>query len=343
MLGSGELSAAPEAKAETVIVLENDLSRRGLPEQVAAILGGAKHVISLDFMDHATTRASQAVLPAGSFAESDGTFINYEGRAQRFFQVIAPAGAVQESWRWLRDLMIAAGHLPADAWSGLDEVLADLGIEHPALMGVREAAPPASEMKWARSSRRFSGRTSILANISVHEPKPPGDPDAPLTFTMEGNAAPPPPPLLSRYWAAGWNSVQSLNQLQQEVGGPLRDGDPGVLLLKPDGEALWHACPPPPGPPQDGLLAVPLHHIFGSEELSNHSAAIAERSSRPYLAMNAAEAAKRDLRGEVHFTIGTTDYRLPLHIVPELPDGVAGFPAGFPETGGIVPNTIIPI
>jgi len=343
MLGGGDFSAAAGAKAETVIVLENDLFRRGSSEKLAELLDSAKHVISLDFMDHATTRAAQAVLPAGSFAESDGTFINYEGRAQRFFQVIASAGAVQESWRWLRDLMVAAGHLPTGAWNGLDEVLADLGVEHPALREVREAAPAADGIKWARSSRRFSGRTSILANISVHEPKPPGDPDAPLTFTMEGNAAPPPPELLSRYWAAGWNSVQSLNQLQQEVGGPLHGGDPGVLLLRPDGEASWHACPPPFPPPKDGLLAVPLHHIFGSEELSNHSAAIIERSPRPYLAMNTAEAAKRVFDGEVHFTLGATEYHLPLQIIPELPDGVAGVAAGFPETAGIVPNTIIPI
>lgn len=343
MLGGGDLSEAAEAKAETVIVLENDLFRRGSDEQVVRLLGDAKHVISLDFMTQGTTRASQAVLPAGSFAESDGTLVNYEGRAQRFFQVIAPGPVIQESWRWLRDLMIAAGHLPAGAWSGLDEVLADLGVEHPALQAVRDAAPSALEMKWSRSSRRFSGRTSILANLSVHEPKPPDDPDAPLTFTMEGSAETPPPELLTRYWAAGWNSVQSLNQFQREVGGPLRGGDPGILLIKPDGEPAWHACPPPFIPVEDGLVAVPLHHIFGSEELSSHSGPITQRTPQAYLAMNAAEAAKRVLRGELHFMIGATDYRLHVRIIPELPDGVAGVPAGFAETAGIVPNTILPI
>lgn len=329
LLGGKPLSQA--AGAETVIVLENDLFRRLSREDAATILGGAKHVITLDAIESPTSRASHAVLPAGSFAESDGTFINYEGRAQRFFQVIAPAGVLRESWRWLRDLMIAAGHLPAGAWAGLDEVLADFCVEHPALAGVRDAAPSAAEGKWARASRRFSGRTSLLANLSVHEPKPPDDPDTPLSFTMEGSGETPPPELLSRYWSPGWNSVQALNQFHS--------GDPGVRLLESNGEMKWHA--PVVQSPPTGLLAVPLHHIFGSEELSRLAPAIAERCPQAYLAMNAAEAARRNFDGEVAFTLGTTDYRLPLRIVPELPDGVAGFPIGFPETAGIPPNVVI--
>ncbi|MFM7968784.1 molybdopterin-dependent oxidoreductase [Aeromonas sp. A-5] len=49
------------------------------------------------------------VLPAASFAEADGTVVNMEGRAQRFFQVYAPAFydadiQVREGWRWLAAL-----------------------------------------------------------------------------------------------------------------------------------------------------------------------------------------------------------------------------------------------
>jgi len=38
------------------------------------------------------------VFPAGSFAESDGTFVNNEGRAQRFFQVFVPQDPIVEAW-----------------------------------------------------------------------------------------------------------------------------------------------------------------------------------------------------------------------------------------------------
>ena len=67
----------------------------------------------------------------------------------------------------------------------------------------------------------------MLADVSVHEPKPPADPDTPLAFSMEGYQDQPPAPLISRYWSPGWNSVQALNKFQQEVGGPLKGGDPG--------------------------------------------------------------------------------------------------------------------
>ena len=54
-------------------------------------------------------------------------------------------------------------------------------------------------------------------------PEPPHDPDAPLSFSMEGFHGPPPAALIPRYWAPGWNSVQALNKFQEEVGGPLSE------------------------------------------------------------------------------------------------------------------------
>jgi NADH-quinone oxidoreductase subunit G len=330
--------------ADTIIVLENDLFRRLSHDEAKDFLDGAKHIIALDGLENPTTRLAQVVLPAGTFAESDGTFVNQEGRAQRYFQVIAPSGEVQESWRWLRDLMIVGGQLPPGSWIELDDVLADLAVEHPSLAAVKDAAPSVEDGKWARASRRFSGRTSIFADLSVHEPKPPDDPDAPLSFTMEGSAENPPPPLLNRYWSAGWNSVQALNQFQKEVGGPLRGGDPGVRLLQGIAPIAWfESIPSAFSPPAAGLLAVPMHHIFGSEELSPLAPAIAERVPTPWIALNAVETAKHGFNGEATFTLGSANYRLPLRIVPELPDGVAGFSAGFPESAGIEPNRVIPI
>lgn len=343
LLQGGSLTDAAEAvangSADTLIVLENDLFRRGPAEQIEKILGSAKHIIALDFLSTATTTLAHAVLPVGTFAEADGTLINYEGRAQRFFQAMAPDGAVQESWRWLRDLAVAAGHADAGTWPGLDDVLKSLALAHPALARIVEAAPTANDgAVWARASRRFSGRTSIQAAESVHEPKPPHDADAPLSFTMEGSPDVPPPALLNRYWDAGWNSVQALNRFQSEVGGPLRGGDPGVHVIQPIGTGYWFGdIPPAFKPSADGLLAVPLHHIFGSEELSVHADAIASRCAQPYIALNSNEAAKRSLHDgdETTFTVGAAEYRLPLRILPELPDGTAGMPVGLVGLTGI--------
>ena len=71
------------------------------------------------------------------------------------------------------------------------------------------------------------------ANVSIHEPEQPHDPDTALAFSMEGYPGHPPPPLIPRFWAPGWNSIQALNKFQDEVGGPLSGGDPGERLIEP--------------------------------------------------------------------------------------------------------------
>ena len=138
----------------------------------------------------------------------------------------------------------------------------------------------------------------MSANKTVHEPKPPDDPDSPLSFSMEGFGGRPPAALLPRYWSPGWNSVQSLNKFQSEVGGPLRGGDPGKRLIEPTqlnpaqmSKALFFDDIPEAFiARKDEWLFVPLFHIFGSEELSSMSPAIAELSPKPYLALNEDDA-----------------------------------------------------
>jgi NADH-quinone oxidoreductase subunit G len=175
----------------------------------------------------------------------------------------------------------------------------------------------------------------MQANLSVHEPKPPDDPDAPLKFSMEGYEGQPPPSLIPRYWAPGWNSVQALNKFQDEVGGPLHGGSPGRRLIEPPTEAkLAYAREIPAAfvPRQDEYLAVPLYHIFGSEEFSRLSPAIAERAPEAYLATSPQLAQRLNVvEGQpVEVRWKDNTIRLPLRLEPSLPVEVVGLPAGFP-------------
>ena len=115
--------------------------------------------------------------------------------------------------------------------------MAAIAAAVPALSALPSVAPGAGFRltggKVPRQSHRYSGRTAIRAQIDVHEPKSPEDPDTPLAFSMEGDHRQPPSALIPRFWAPGWNSVQSLNKFQQEVGGHLRGGDPGMRLIEP--------------------------------------------------------------------------------------------------------------
>ena len=152
---------------------------------------------------------------------------------------------------------------------------------------------------------------------------------------MEGYQGVPPPSVISRFWAPGWNSVQALNKFQSEVGGPLHGGDPGKRLIEP-GKAqktsYFQEVPPPVRLGRDEWLIVPIHHIFGSEELSIFSAAIAELSPEPYLALNPEDRARLELheQEQIELTLGEVVLRLPGLLVPGLPRGVAGLPVGLP-------------
>jgi NADH-quinone oxidoreductase subunit G len=347
LMSSGTLDDAlrevEDGRAEKVIVLENDLFRRAGAKRVEKFFSTCKDSLVIDHTHTATVSQATAVLPAGTPMESDGTLVNNEGRAQRFFQVFTPGGDGEESWRWLRDLMVRTRRREAHEWQSLDKVIQALGGELPAFRRVADAAPPAEftvrGQKIPRQPHRASGRTAVHASLSVHEPAPPADQDSALTFSMEGYRGTPPAPLIQNYWWPGWNSVQAVGRYQEREGGPLRGGDPGILLLEARETEVPYSGEVPGAfkPRKEETLIVPLYHIFGSEELSAEAPAIAERMEKPHVALSSSRAREMALEedDEVLLTLPGSSLRLPIRIDPSLPEGVAGVPAGFPGLAGL--------
>jgi NADH-quinone oxidoreductase subunit G len=340
MLGGASLGSAFQAAkngaVETAIVLENDLFRRAAQDEVAAFLGTVPHGVVLDSLENETTARAEVVLPVGTFAESSGTTVCNEGRAQRFFRVLPPDSAILESRTWLAEMISGKGEKP---WRDLDSVLLAFDQSVPALAPVAKAAPLSNFRmageKIPRAPHRYSGRTSILANIDVSEPKPPQDPDSPLSFTMEGAPVQPPSALIPFFWSPGWNSIQAVNKFQTKIGTELAGGDPGVRLIEPvSGEARkYFASIPAAFERRSGeWLVVPLHHIFGSEELSNSAPAIAELTPQSYLALNEGDARQLDANpgDEVEAKLGNLLLHFKVKVVAELPSGVAGISVGLP-------------
>ncbi len=336
------LAVAREHSGTTAIMLENDLYRQAPGSDVDVFLRSANHLIALDHLQNRTTATAELTFPAATFAESDGTLVNNEGRAQRFFQALTPQ-EIQESWRWLRDIFVAAGRREFSAWKTLDDVIQSLVSEFPDLAQVAEAAPAASFRmageKIPRQPHRYSGRTAMLANINVSEPKPPDDPDSSLSYSMEGNPDQPPAALIPFAWAGGWNSYQAWNKFQEEIAGPLRGGNPGVRLFQPPAQAgeYFQDAPKRFQPREGEWLIVPLYHVFGSEELSILSPGVKQLSPKPYIAMNDEHAKGAGLQAEdmVELAIGGASYRAALQIRPDLPVGIAGVPVGVDLFAGI--------
>ncbi len=332
--------------ADTVVVLENDLSRRMSQQQFDLLVSKARNVISLDCIQTETTKAAAAVIPTASYFDSDGTFVNNEGRAQRFYSVRPPKGTVP-AWSALQDV------LGGSAWSGYEDVLRELAEEMPVFAPALDAAPPAdwrsaAGRKVARQSHRFTGRTAKDANWTVDEPMPPPDHDTPLAYTMEGDQNPPPGPIVPRFWWPGWNSENAINKYQIEVGGPLHGGDPGKRLVEPGrgtrkvGSSETSSRWPIRERRSGEFWLIPRPFIFGSEELSRRAKGIREVIAEPHAQVCTSLAHKLELSEgqivEIESDAGLT--KLPVKIDDTIADGVICVPLGYDETRGITAPVI---
>ncbi|KAA0943496.1 NADH-quinone oxidoreductase subunit NuoG [Pseudomonas sp. ANT_H14] len=345
MLGGESLDAALQAvidgSSDAIVVLENDLYTRTDAAKVDAALNAAKVLIVADHQKTATSDRAHLVLPAASFAEGDGTLVSQEGRAQRFFQVFDPkyldaSILVHEGWRWLHALRATLLNQPID-WTLLDHVTAACASSTPQLARIVDAAPSASfrikGMKLAREPLRYSGRTAMRADISVHEPRTSQDNDTAFAFSMEGySGSVEPRQQVPFAWSPGWNSPQAWNKFQDEVGGHIRAGDPGTRLIESQGDSLnWFANVPRAFNPAQGTWqVVPFFHLFGSEENSSKAAPVQERIPAAYVALAKSEADRLGVNDGalLSLNVGGQTLRLPLRINEELGAGLVALPAG---------------
>jgi NADH-quinone oxidoreductase subunit G len=331
-------------EADTLVVLENDLYRRADRTRVDALLARVKLIV-LDHQSHATAAKAEVVLSAGTFAESDGTVVSQEGRAQRYFKVYEPGyydphSMIRESWQWLDALRASDGPI----WKDFDQLTGTVAEALPGLRGIVRAAPNAQfrvrGLKVAREPHRYSGRTAMRANLSVHEPRQPQDADTALAFSMEGHngtqAGIRPSALIPYAWAPGWNSPQSWNKFQDEVGGHLQGGDPGIRLIAPGGGdapvRYGQAVPDPFAARAGEWQALPLAHIFGSDELSARAAPLASLIPTAYVALHPADADMLEAQenSTLEVSLPGETVLLPLRRRSDLPRGTVGLAVGVP-------------
>jgi NADH-quinone oxidoreductase subunit G len=68
------------------------------------VLGQLEFLVVQDILPTETTKLAHVVLPGASFAEKDGTFINYKRRVQRLRPALKPFGLSKPDWQVFRDL-----------------------------------------------------------------------------------------------------------------------------------------------------------------------------------------------------------------------------------------------
>jgi NADH-quinone oxidoreductase subunit G len=198
--GLGLLDARPlaaavaAARGRRVLILESDVFAREA-EAADQIFDSAKTVCVLDHVATATVARASLAVAVAAFAESDGHFVNFEGRVQKFHKAIFGEDDPPESWRLLRDLA-------APEWRSHADVLAALGREVPEFAGLR--APAAGDAPTL--PHRYSGRNAARADVDVREAAPPMHLDSPFGTTMEGVGD------SAVLWEPGWNSNQAVNK-----------------------------------------------------------------------------------------------------------------------------------
>ncbi len=357
----GELCRRADAgHVDTLVIVENDLYRRAPIETIDALFAKVANVIVMDSLDNPTLSASFLALPAASFAESEGTLVSMEGRAQRYYPVFVPQQERRSSWVWLLAAMKESERAEVHELHHFDDITRACASHIPALSGITGAAPDHHfrnvGVKIPRQPHRYSGRTAMRANISVHEPKQPTDEESPLAFSMEGLNRSQPGALLPYVWAPGWNSNQSLHKFQSEVGGHLKGGTAGARLLLPtsvtkakNGEAS--NLKPDAKPKQGQWLMVPRQRIFGSDELSALSPAIAELVDPGFIEISTDDghilnvidgdgiSLNRDesTSGISGMAIATVEVRINDSIAP----GCAGFTVGHAGTENIISGELV--
>lgn len=289
--------AAEDKEIDTLVVLENDLYRRASEESVNELFDRSNHVVVLDHLINKTTQKADILLPAATFAESEGTIVNNEGRAQRFYKAIYSKNQVKESWRWIENFLKISDENNSVSWNRLDDVVDSLVNELPLFSKLKKYMPDADfrmlNSKIPRQTMRYSGRTAMNANITVSEPKLSQDLDSPLSFSMEGQQENPPSSLVPFYWTPGWNSVQAMYNYLDEPDASMKGGDPGVRLIEPSGGSkniYFNQAKGITEVQKDEWLIVPVYKIFGSDELSSVSSSILQRIQEPFVLMNQKDA-----------------------------------------------------
>ena len=345
MLGGQSVEELLATDFDVVIVAENQLTDAIDAHKLTQLLTD-KTVIALDHQLLDWHKDVDIVLPAASFAEADGTLISAEGRAQRFFQVYDneyyhPLSSIKEGWRWLHAVHSSLEGRDVD-WTQLDDVINALVATHPKLAGIKGAAPDAdyrmTGLKIARQPRRYSGRTSMRAPVSVHEPMQPKDLDTGLTFSMEGYSGKQTPSSMIPFAsAAGWNSPQAWNKYQDKVGGSLKNGDPGVRLFDQLERLATRQYVAPEvtsvtttDMQQGQAKLVPIYNLYASSMMASRSPVVAEQLPLATWRVGIDDAKDWNIADGDYLAIEIDKQQitLPVELVGYLAEGCIGYPVG---------------
>ena len=128
------LEGARSGRVKALFVFGADVVGNLGREKVESALEGLELLVLIDIRRSETLLYADVILPAASFAETEGTFTNHAGRVQRFRQAFPPPGQAMEGWRLLASLLQACGD--SRAWADAEAVFSAMATEAGAFSGL---------------------------------------------------------------------------------------------------------------------------------------------------------------------------------------------------------------
>jgi NADH-quinone oxidoreductase subunit G len=236
-------------------------------------------------------------LPASSFSECSGTQLNYQGLLQSYIPATKPTGQCLPAWQWLVNIAKLRQHTLGS--------IRDLGQ----LRDKISQLYPHFTAHWqqhhhgqlALQTPRASGRTAMLANQTVHEPKPFSETGAGYKQSMEGvKAGQYSDEPLAYSWSPGWNSNQSNHKFRDEYRSDTLTAQGGVRCVTAVLNKQWFKWSPQWSPQwsksnKAKWHLLPLQKVFGSDNLSLHALPVAQLKVQAQIVMSQAQAQKLEI------------------------------------------------
>lgn len=123
------VDACLDGTLRTFVLLHAELADFANPQRAMQAFSAAEQVVAITaFADDTVRKYATVLLPAATFAETAGTFINAAGQWQGFKGAAEPLGEARPAWKILRVLGNQLG-LPEFAWMNTDEIIAELKLE----------------------------------------------------------------------------------------------------------------------------------------------------------------------------------------------------------------------
>ncbi len=118
------LENPPQSRLSVLWLFEQDLVSKMGEGEALRLLTQADFVIYQGSNSNPTSRMADLLLPSATYAETEGTVTNFDGRIQRIHRAVDPLGDSLPTWEIIQRLARAMGQ--SYAYSGAESIFAEL-------------------------------------------------------------------------------------------------------------------------------------------------------------------------------------------------------------------------